>query len=273
VAFDAEKVLHHLVAEAPELLPRSDCPRLTILGREVGLGGGCADLVAVDPMGTLGQMRSFSDIPNRYTHILLQEAGAVYDEARGLPPIRRLTKRTGTSDAAVAYNRQVETVLAFFGGACAYCGAPRVDDDHLTPRNRVSGGLHAWGNVVPACKSCNSAKSNRLWTDHLAVLQSAELITSDEADQSAEAIRAMVAHFDYKPQVNELLPVVEDLYRHADVQARSLLKFAVSALRPYLDTIADRPHATTPHDDGAATGLELGIGSREATPRPASGQR
>jgi 5-methylcytosine-specific restriction endonuclease McrA len=186
-------------------------------------------------------MRSFSDIPNRYTHILLQEAGAVYDEARGLPPIRRLTLRKGTTEVAANYNHHVDTVFTFFSGACAYCGAPKVDEDHLIPRNRTSGGLHAWGNVVPACKLCNQTKSSSLWTEHLGRLVLEGVVSSSEAADRANAIRAMVAHFGYAPQVSKLLPVVEDLYRHADVQARSLIKFSVSALTPYLDEIADKP--------------------------------
>jgi 5-methylcytosine-specific restriction endonuclease McrA len=186
-------------------------------------------------------MRSFSDIPNRYTHILLQEAGAVYDQARGLPPIRRLALRSGSSDSASTYNTHVETALGYFDGRCAYCGAARLDEDHLIPRNRASCGLHAWGNVVPACRPCNSAKSNKLWTDHLTALRAAGILTAAESTQRATAIRAMVSHFDYRPRVSELLPVIEDLYRHADVQARSLIRFAVSALKPYLDEIAQPP--------------------------------
>jgi hypothetical protein len=66
------------------------------------------------------------------------------------------------------------------------------------------------------------------------------VITREEAAERSAAIEAMVEHFDYRPQVEELLPVVEDLYRHADVQARSLIRFAVSALKPYLDELADK---------------------------------
>jgi hypothetical protein len=51
--FDAEKSLHDLVEEAPQLLPLSGSPRLVIVGREVGVGGGSADLLAVDSDGRL----------------------------------------------------------------------------------------------------------------------------------------------------------------------------------------------------------------------------
>jgi hypothetical protein len=51
--FPAEEALHDLVEEAPNLLPLSGDPTLVILGREVGLGPGYADLVAIDREGRL----------------------------------------------------------------------------------------------------------------------------------------------------------------------------------------------------------------------------
>jgi hypothetical protein len=46
-----EATLHDLVEDAPELLPLSGSPRLVVVGREVALGGGYADLLAVDQDG------------------------------------------------------------------------------------------------------------------------------------------------------------------------------------------------------------------------------
>lgn len=51
--FSAEADLHDLVEEAPQLLPLSGSPALVVIGREVRLGGGYADLIAVDPTGQL----------------------------------------------------------------------------------------------------------------------------------------------------------------------------------------------------------------------------
>jgi hypothetical protein len=53
VGFSEEKALHELVEEAPQLLPLSGAPQLVVLGREVRLGNGYADLVAVEPSGRL----------------------------------------------------------------------------------------------------------------------------------------------------------------------------------------------------------------------------
>jgi hypothetical protein len=39
-AYPAEAALHDLVQRAPQMLPLAGFPRLTVLGREVRLGGG-----------------------------------------------------------------------------------------------------------------------------------------------------------------------------------------------------------------------------------------
>lgn len=53
VGFSAEAALHDLVEHAPNVLPLAGIRQLTILGREVLLGGNYADLIAVEPSGRL----------------------------------------------------------------------------------------------------------------------------------------------------------------------------------------------------------------------------
>jgi len=53
VGFPAEVALHDIVAQAPALLPLSGSPRLAVLGREVPLGTGYADILAVEDSGRL----------------------------------------------------------------------------------------------------------------------------------------------------------------------------------------------------------------------------
>lgn len=48
---------------------------------------------------------------------------------------------------------------------CAYCGGPGGTVDHVVPLNR--GGQHAEGNLVPACRSCNSSKRDKLLIEWL----------------------------------------------------------------------------------------------------------
>ncbi len=49
--FPDEATLHRLIEEIPEMLPLSGAPPLLILGREVPLGSGYADLVGVETSG------------------------------------------------------------------------------------------------------------------------------------------------------------------------------------------------------------------------------
>jgi hypothetical protein len=53
VGFPDEKTLHSLVQQTPELLPLAGSPSLVVLGSEVSLGGGYADILAVEPNGRL----------------------------------------------------------------------------------------------------------------------------------------------------------------------------------------------------------------------------
>jgi len=81
-------------------------------------------------------------VPNRIVRLFLREAGRQYDVNQGY-------SRFGSMNA---------NLRARFDDRCAYCGAPpppALVEEHLVAMNRESVGLHAWGNVVPACKSCN----------------------------------------------------------------------------------------------------------------------
>jgi hypothetical protein len=51
--FPDEQTLHDLVEETPRILPLAGDPRLVVVGKEVLLGNGYADLVAVEPSGRL----------------------------------------------------------------------------------------------------------------------------------------------------------------------------------------------------------------------------
>jgi hypothetical protein len=53
VSYQAEAELHDMVEDAPQMLPLAGSPRLTVLGREVRLGTGYADLLAVESAGRL----------------------------------------------------------------------------------------------------------------------------------------------------------------------------------------------------------------------------
>jgi len=51
--YPAEASLHDLIEQTPQLLPLAGAPQITVLGREVALGSGRADLLAVESSGRL----------------------------------------------------------------------------------------------------------------------------------------------------------------------------------------------------------------------------
>ncbi|HUJ19660.1 MAG TPA: HNH endonuclease [Nitrospirota bacterium] len=72
-------------------------------------------------------------------------------------------------------------------GVCYYCGRvfkpADLTMDHLVPVAR--GGRSVQGNVVPACKECNSKKKYLLpmeWEEYLASLKSSPHSDADEHD-------------------------------------------------------------------------------------------
>jgi hypothetical protein len=147
-------------------------------------------------------------VPNRVVRLFLQEAGRQYDVNRGYSPFRRLTA----------------SLIERFGGKCAYCGLPEsLVEEHLVPINRKDVGLHAWGNIVPACKSCNDIKGGNAWAIHPKL-----------DDERRHAIIDYIAEYQYAPDVTELKVVLEKLYDLADRQTRALVDFGLVASRPYI---------------------------------------
>ena len=62
-----------------------------------------------------------------------------------------------------------QRTLDAFGNKCAYTGAadkPLVQE-HAVPLNRTHGGLHVYGNVVPATQEANSQKAGKRYDDFL----------------------------------------------------------------------------------------------------------
>lgn len=59
--------------------------------------------------------------------------------------------------------------VALLGGCCIYCGRSDLPlcRDHKVPLTR--GGTNDIGNVVPACRPCNSRKHNRTASEFLAL--------------------------------------------------------------------------------------------------------
>lgn len=112
---------------------------------------------------------------------------------------------------------------------CAYCDAPAKTWDHVfaTVKNsRFSGYGHRLGNLLPCCKSCNSAKGNKSWEAYLTSLGC--------RDHSVRAHRistylAMYKKVDSVPansmeyaRLTDIRQKVLDLLEEADVLAKKI---------------------------------------------------
>ena len=128
-------------------------------------------------------------------------------------------------------NKDFVQVREFFEDRCCYCGislsgGPAVQD-HLIPMNKAALGLHAWGNIVPACGACNAKKQGKEWHAFLASRAGA-----DTAERYAK-IEAYVKHYKYTP-TKGLRVVAEDLYEEVGSIAMKLIDVKVARLRDNL---------------------------------------
>lgn len=90
-----------------------------------------------------------------------------------------------------------------FQETCAYCGVSgqRLTMDHLVSFNRVSGGLHHPGNVVPCCSDCNRRKKRDGqeidWAEHLTEVQARDGFTDSLRNDREQKIRDHIVAFNY----------------------------------------------------------------------------
>lgn len=128
--FPDEKTLQELVARTPELLPLSGAPRLVVLGREVSLGSGRVDVLAIEPTGRPVvievKLRNNTESRRAVVAQVLAYAAALYgstaDEfesdvlatqlaGRGLHDVVREAVQTEVPDAA-AFHTTLDAALA-----------------------------------------------------------------------------------------------------------------------------------------------------------------
>lgn len=131
--------------------------------------------------------RSKSDISNSAIRIFLQNVGKFYDVTRGFEPF-------GPKKS------QKEELLSIFDYKCCFCSksltVKTLSQDHLVPMNKTSLGLHAWGNIVPCCKDCNSEKQQKPWR------QFTKKKAGQEAAQLISKIDSFVDSMYYDPSLD-----------------------------------------------------------------------
>lgn len=151
--------------------------------------------------------RTKSDISNSAIRIFLQNVGKFYDEARGFEPF-------GPKVA------QKDELLNFFNHQCCFCGESidrkSLSQDHLIPMNKKALGLHAWGNVVPCCSSCNNEKQQQPWLIFI-VLKAGE-----KSSERIKRIQEFVALKNYDPSL-DLHEFADNLYEDIGEVAMTLI--------------------------------------------------
>ncbi len=149
-----------------------------------------------------------ADISNFAIRVFLQKVGHAYDTARKFEPFKPTT-------------RQWNEVLSFFKDRCCYCGTKLTPSDstkdHLIPLNKVSLGLHAWGNVVPCCGKCNRQKHNRDWRKFLGTFSGAG--NNDRRSR----IRKFQRAYRYDPNLN-ISTIAGNLYEDVGEVAMTLIE-------------------------------------------------
>ena len=151
--------------------------------------------------------RSKSDISNSAIRIFLQDVGKFYDEARGFESFR----------PKVA---QKDELLEYFNYECCFCGdtidRKSLSQDHLIPMNKSALGLHAWGNVVPCCSSCNNEKQQKPWQQFI------RFKAGINAEERIKRIQDFVTSKNYDPTLN-LHEFADNLYEDIGEVAMTLI--------------------------------------------------
>lgn len=162
--------------------------------------------------------RGRADIANTALRIFLQEMGAAYDQERGFE----------------VYNgsKHFGEIRDFFRQRCCYCGddllTGSIAQDHLIPMNKTSLGLHAWGNIVPACSQCNAKKQGKEWHAYLVGRAGVD------ASERYRRVTEFVAHYKYAPDPADLRVVAEELYDEVGMIAMTLVSMKVRRVRERL---------------------------------------
>jgi hypothetical protein len=94
--------------------------------------------------------------------------------------------------------------------------------------NKTGLGLHAWGNIVPACLDCNAKKQGREWHEFLVRRAGVD------AAERYERVREFVTKYKYSPEANNLRNVAEDLYAEIGAVAMTLISTKVKLFRETL---------------------------------------
>jgi 5-methylcytosine-specific restriction endonuclease McrA len=143
--------------------------------------------------------RSKSDISNTAVRIILEKIGIAYDLERGF---EKYSKK-----------KHFPEVRNFFNNTCCLCGVDgsthKLEQDHLVPINKSRLGLHAWGNIVPVCKDCNSKKADADWKTYLNEVSKVDAVAREAR------LDFFIRNYRYEPDLTPIADAVEELYEES----------------------------------------------------------
>jgi 5-methylcytosine-specific restriction endonuclease McrA len=73
---------------------------------------------------------------------------------------QKVTRRRALKKSAKTFYVSEKELKKLYNSKCFFCSNKADTIDHVIPLSR--GGTHGIGNLLPACRSCNSSKSSRL---------------------------------------------------------------------------------------------------------------
>lgn len=155
--FTAEALLHDLVEGAPQLLPLAGSPSLVILGREVHLGSGYADLLAVDATGDLAiielKLASNSEAKRAVVAQVLSYAAFLdhmaYDDLEGRVLADHLERRGFASLAAAGHTAAQQG--QFDEVSAPWSHATSTGQTIALPGSEISPVTISWREGMPRC--------------------------------------------------------------------------------------------------------------------------
>jgi hypothetical protein len=151
--------------------------------------------------------KGIADISNTSVRIFLHKIGKAYDVERSFQPYTK---------------SHFPKVKLYFENSCCFCGVgdkeKRLTGDHLVPSNKTSLGLEAWGNIVPACESCNEKKHHANWKQFM------QTFSDSEVSKRLSRIEEFILEYNYAPDLNTISIAVIELYEEAGGIINSLIE-------------------------------------------------
>ncbi len=143
--------------------------------------------------------------------------------------VRMLLSEVGRLVGGIT-DEQWERTRDYFEGRCAYTGEELPEGrgvmEHAVPINREHCGVHAYGNVLPATKTANKAKSGKHYRDYM------KTVVGD--DERLARIETFVRESGYEARIEPF----GDLRHYCEMQYRQVVKLS-EVNKDYLRNFVD----------------------------------